>query len=338
MPRFARSVACWFVFCAGTILAQQSSATGGAVVGVNYSAPSLEFQVAPGQVVSLMVYGLDYRVTEPMAASDTPLPYSLAGFSVIFRGPVFPPQLPEPHDVPVPILGIQQTPCITASIGPCSTLTNIAIQVPYESLPDCIVCLGPPSARYFLISDNGQVKATVAVDVPGDQIHVITGSDSTSQPFRSPTQLILWSKAIFHGDGTPVEGHPAAAGEELVMYAFGLGLTDPSVKTGQKTPASGVSFDPTKPLDDYGIKLYFDFRPNAPPSRPPAMAPNSALVSANNIGLVAGFVGLYQVNFTVPPVPAGTPPCNHDDIQSNLTVNLVGTWLFDGGRICVSPR
>jgi hypothetical protein len=201
-----------------------------------------------------------------------------------------------------------------------------------------MVCLGPPSARYFLISDNGQVKATVAVDVPGDQIHVITGSDSTSQPFRSPTQLILWSKAIFHGDGTPVEGHPAAAGEELVMYAFGLGLTDPSVKTGQKTPASGVFFDTTKPLDAYGIKLYFDFRPNAPPSRPQVMVPNSVLVIADNIGLVGGSVGLYQVNFTVPPVPAGTPPCNHGDIQSNLTVNLVGTWSFDGGGICVSPR
>jgi hypothetical protein len=336
MPRFVRLVACCLVVCAGTTLAQQTSAPGGAVVGLNYSEPSLAFQVAPGQVVSLMVYGLDYRVTQPVQASGPSLPYSLAGFSVIFRGPVFPPQFPEPPNVPVPMLGIEQTACLTASIGPCATLTNIVIQVPYESLPDCIVCLGPPSARYFLISDNGQVKATVAVDVPGDQIHVITSQDSTFQPFQSPTQLILWSKAIFHGDGTPVDS--ATAGEELVAYAFGLGLTDPSVKTGQKTPASGVSFDPTKPLDDYGIKLYLDFRPNAPPSRPPVMAPNSALVAAKYIGLVGGSVGLYQVNFTVPPVPAGTPPCNHGDIQSNLTVNLVGTWSFDGGGICVSPR
>ena len=318
------------VLCADSTWAQQPSASAGTVVGVAYTVPNTAFQVAPGQVVSLMVYGLEYRLTQPVQAPGTPLPKSLAGFSVDFQQ--------FQTTIPVPILGVQQTACFSASIGPCSALTNIVIQVPYESLPDCLVCGILEGARFFLVSDMGQVKATVAVDVPGDNIHIIDPRDSTSQPFQSGTQPQLSEKVILHGDGTSVDStHPATPGEELVTYVFGLGLTDPSVKTGQSSPASAVRFDPNLALTQSGIGLFFDFRPNAPPSRPSRyVAP--VLVAANYIGLVPGLVGLYQVNFTVPPVPAAAPPCNADNQYSNLTVNLVGAWSFDGGGICVKTH
>jgi uncharacterized protein (TIGR03437 family) len=314
------------VLCPDGSWAQQSSASAGAVVGVAYTVPNTAFQVAPGQVVSLMVYGLEYRVIQPIEAVGTPLPKSLAGFSVDFQQ--------FQTTIPVPILGIQQTACFSVSIGPCSALTNIVVQVPYEIKPFCLVCGILEGARYFLVSDMGQEKATVAVAVPGDNIHIISSRDSTSQPFQSSTQPLL-EKAILHGDNTFVDSnHPATAGEELVMYVFGLGLTDPSVKTGQASPASAVRFDPNSALTRSGIGLFFDFRPNAPPSRPsPYVAP--VLVAANYIGLVPGLVGLYQANFTVPPVPAAAPSCSADNLYANLTVNLVGAWSFDGGGICV---
>jgi len=318
-----------FVLCADSSWAQQPSASAGAVVGVAYTAPNTAFQVAPGQVVSLMVYGLHYRLTQPIKALGTPLPKSLAGFSVDFQQ--------FQTTIPVPILGIQQTACFSALIGPCSALTNIVIQVPNEIKPDCLHCGVPPGAKYFLVSDMGQVKTTVAVETPGDNIHIIGSQDSTSQPFQSST-LQPWEKAILHGDNTFVDSnHPATAGEELVTYVFGLGLTDPSVKTGQSSPASAFRFDPNLALTQSGIGLFFDFRPNAPPSRPsPYVAP--ILVAANYIGLVPGFVGLYQVNFTIPPVPAGAPPCSADNLYANLIVNLVGAWSFDGGGICVKTH
>jgi uncharacterized protein (TIGR03437 family) len=331
MPRFETLCIVCFALCADSIWAQQTPAQGGAVVDVAYGAPNTTFQVAPGQVVSLMVYGLDYRLRQPVEAAGTPLPASLAGFSVMFQQ--------FQTNIPAPILGIQQTACPSVSIGPCSALTNVVVQVPYEIRPDCRACGILEGARYFLISDTAQVKATVAVDVPGDNIHIVGPRDSTSQPFQSSTQLQLSDKAIVHGDGTLVDvNHPAAPGEELAAYVFGLGLTDPSVTTGQATPASGVPFDPNTALTQRGIGLYFDFRPNAPPSVPPqGVAPQSVLTTAIYIGLVPGFVGLYQVNFTVPPVPAATPSCNGDN-RSNLTVNLVGAWSFDGGSICVTHQ
>lgn len=318
------------VLCAASSWAQQPAASAGAVVGVTYTAPNTAFQVAPGQVVSLMVYGLEYRLTQPVQAAGTPLPKSLAGFSVDFQQ--------FQTIIPVPILGIQQTACFSVSIGPCSALTNIVVQVPYEITADCLVCGVLPQVRYFLVSDVGQVKATVAVNVPGDLIHIVDSRDSTSQPFQTSTQPQLSEKAILHGDNTVVDSnHPAMPGEELVMYVFGLGLTDPAVKTGQSSPASAVRFDPNRALNQNGLGLFFDFRPNAPPTRPsPNVSP--ALVAANYIGLVPGFVGLYQVNFTVPPVPAAVPSCNADNQYANLTVNLVGAWSFDGGGICVKTN
>ena len=42
---------------------------------------------------------------------------------------------------------------------------------------------------------------------------------------------------VTHGDGKPVNLlNPAKIGEELVMYAVGLGLTSPAVTTGSPTP------------------------------------------------------------------------------------------------------
>jgi uncharacterized protein (TIGR03437 family) len=52
-------------------------------------------------------------------------------------------------------------------------------------------------------------------------------------------------------------------------------------------------------------------------------------------GLAPGYVGLYQINFTVPPPPVGTPPCS-GAVQSNLTVSVGGLASFDGAGICVA--
>ena len=59
-------------------------------------------------------------------------------------------------------------------------------------------------------------------------------------------------------------------------------------------------------------------------------------------GLVPGYVGLYQVNFIVPPVPPGTPPCVDirfsspgNVVETNLTVTIAGKESFDAAGICV---
>jgi hypothetical protein len=62
-------------------------------------------------------------------------------------------------------------------------------------------------------------------------------------------------------------------------------------------------------------------------------------------GATAGFVGLYQVNFIVPPPPPGLTPCVDttaivpfaNAVQSNLTVSVGSAFSFDGAGICVQP-
>jgi uncharacterized protein (TIGR03437 family) len=126
---------------------------------------------------------------------------------------------------------------------------------------------------------------------------------------------------------------PAKAGEELVAYAVGLGQTNPASVTGQLVTKSA----PTQT----SFTLDYNFHPNALPSRPLPTGPQPIFA-----GTTPGYVGLYQVNFVVPPVPAGTPPCvdtstlqpPYNVVQSNLTVSVGGQFSFDGARICVATN
>ena len=64
------------------------------------------------------------------------------------------------------------------------------------------------------------------------------------------------------GDGTLVTpANPAKAGEEVVVYAVGLGKTTPVVRSGEPTPSLA-------PELDRGVYVQFDFHPNATPTRP----------------------------------------------------------------------
>ncbi len=143
---------------------------------------------------------------------------------------------------------------------------------------------------------------------------------------------------ILHGNGQQVSWqHPASGGEELVAYATGLGQTNPPLTTGVPASASSPAVS--------AFNLDFNYRPNAlatqpstvyPPANPPLFA-----------GSAQGFVGLYQVNFVVPPPPAGLQACSNLDfiasgpvgglVLSNLTVSVGSRVSFDGAGICVAP-
>ena len=87
--------------------------------------------------------------------------------------------------------------------------------------------------------------------------------------------------------------------------------------------------------------LDFAFRANALPTQPKPLASDSSASTPASVfaGLSPGSIGLYQVNFVVPPVPAGLPPCDNPNtyysVQSNLTVSIGGVTSFDGAGICV---
>jgi uncharacterized protein (TIGR03437 family) len=330
--RATNSSVWWLVFGVSLFVCLPAlSQSGITVFGSSYSLPA-PISAAPGQVLNPLVRGVAAQLSGPVTATSLPLPTSLAGISVTLR------QLPPPQEVAVPILAVRPFSSCAKSlppgIGPCGNYVVITIQMPFE--------LGPTSntniySAYLNVSENGIAGPEIEVNQMLDQVHVLYGCDVQLQPSCSGNSQVA------HADGTLVTNlKPAKPGEELVLYAYGLGTTSPAAATGQAAPASA-------PRPIFETTINFDHRPNAPPSRPiwPPECKNSSTCPALEpvfSGLVPGYVGLYQVNFKVPLLTPGVPACGSNiapggyvgsTLVSNLTVSVVGVGSLDGAGICV---
>jgi uncharacterized protein (TIGR03437 family) len=217
---------------------------------------------------------------------------------------------------------------------PCGEITAITVQIPYDLVTICLLCLRPvgPSPE-LVVTENGQDGAAIGITPLADQIHVLTscdillGADSTSVNLTG----LPCPAMVIHGDGTLVStANPAKPGEELAVYTVGLGPTNPASREGQPAPA------PIHTVQTFLID--YNFRANAFPTKPASGSP-IPLFS----GLAPKYPGLYQINFVVPPLPPGILPCTRsgiglgaDPVASNLTVSFGGSFSFDGAGICVA--
>jgi len=96
------------------------------------------------------------------------------------------------------------------------------------------------------------------------------------------------SPPLVTGDPT----HPAKAGDIVIVYAIGLGQTNPVVKTGVAAPGGPNLAN----VPD--VKVCFGG--DTPFAKADCFTPSFA-------GLAPTFVGLYQLNVTIPAgLPAGT--------------------------------
>ncbi|MBZ5603079.1 MAG: hypothetical protein LAO79_12310 [Acidobacteriia bacterium] len=135
---------------------------------------------------------------------------------------------------------------------------------------------------------------------------------------------------VTHADGSVVAmNNPARAGETIVIWAVGLGLpSSGTVKTGEANPSPALTTT---------VYVDFDFRSNAGPSMPSATNTGGSRVPAKPVTayFAPGFVGLYQINVTLPTPPVPLEACG-GVYQSNLTINIGGSASFDGAGICTS--
>jgi uncharacterized protein (TIGR03437 family) len=297
------------------------------VVGAGYTAPA-PLNAAPGQVITLFVEGVAKSLNQTLRAPDGFWPTSLAGISVT---------LLQETRIPVPILEVRPIPTCGPPFPlevPCGAITAVTVQIPYELIPLCPLCLRPvgPSPE-LLVTENGQDGVAIGITPLADQVHVLTSCDILLQPDSPSVNLtgLPCPPIVIHGDGQLVSAaNPAKPGEQLAAYAVGLGPTNPPAREGQPAPA---------PL--YTVQAFlvdYNFRGNALPTKP---APDSAIPLFT--GLTPKYPGLYQINFVVPPAPEGTKPCAGaipfgatNFIQSNLTVSFGGAYSFDGAGICVA--
>jgi uncharacterized protein (TIGR03437 family) len=308
------------------------------LTGGGYASP-VPIPAAPGQVLTLFAAGMGGSLSGPVRAAPGPLPGTLAGISVNLR---------QGSDRPVPILEVRPVSTCPRSgelvaPGTCGVIAAITVQIPYELIPFCPLCLRPVDPPALLtVSEGGRAGAALELSPLADQIHILTSCDVLLDAAElQPVNLsgLPCPKMVTHADGRVVTAaNPARGGEELVAYAFGLGLTNPSASTGQPVERALPTIDP--------IGLMFDYTPNALATKPP---PRSAVTSPATpplpiprfSGLTPRFVGLYQVNFAAPAVPPGTPPCSSPGrfggvIESNLTVSIGGNYSFDGAGICMA--
>lgn len=318
-----RVIACVFVSTICAVLALGQSA---AVTGAGYEVPT-PLTVAPGQVVTVFVSGLGSDITQRIGASTTPLPTILGGISAWIT-PLSPPQQP----IAAPLLAVFPVNSCTGGLAlPCSALLGVVLQVPFE-IGTIVPGAGAVSNSLQLSISDGTVTSGAVQLVPAsDRVHVLRYGD-TILPNGGVGPVVA------HADGSLVSSaSPANVGEYLVMYAVGLGLTSPAVRTGEPTPLPGVETVST-------FSLIFDYRPNATPASmliSPQLGGHAGTIMESAplfSGLVAGMAGLYQVNFQVPATSGALPACGVNSVTSNLTITLVGATSFDGAGICVNQQ
>jgi uncharacterized protein (TIGR03437 family) len=299
---------------------------GIALVGAGYVNP-IPVRVAPGQVVTFFLTGLQTVLPPPFRAErapTVPLPLALAGISATIR------QSGPGTSLLVPLLSVEQlnTCSDPAAMSPECMLTAVTLQVPFELKPRNPLVMTPIDligTTEIEFVENGLPGRQFRLSPMMDSIHVLTncGNARTDDSGAFPCQSL-----VTHADGNLVSvwGQPAKPGEELVIYAYGLGSTAPAAETGAASPWGALATP---------VRIDLDFRPNAGISRPGSGT--AATYQPTYVGLAAGSVGLYQVNFQVPQPPQGTPPCG-SGVDSNLTVTIQGFQSFDGAKLCVQTQ
>jgi uncharacterized protein (TIGR03437 family) len=202
-------------------------------------------------------------------------------------------------------------------------MTFITLQIPYEVKFNP---LGYPEyLTHVVISQDGVDSQSFVVGLAYDAIHVITSCDKDPAAIRC-------KPIVTHTDGTLVSAEsPAGVGEVVIIYAWGLGWTIPSVPTGAATPQPAPE---TYSPGWTGVQVSFDFNVDAAPSRRHDQSP--PVVKAF---LTPGEIGLYQLNVQLPGSFPNIPPCgpstDASSIRSNLTIDLSGGFSYDGAPICV---
>ena len=312
-----KCLTCLFVSVAALASAQSAAQPVITLAGGGFAPAPPAQAVAPGQLLVISVYGILTRIPSPQVTAPTAdgWPNSVAGvaFDLV--------QGNRPSVTPVAVRGIQQTQCGPSEV--CSLLTSATLIIPF-TLHSNYASLGEPPPQ-LRISENGITVGTVLLRPVSDFVHVLNTCDGTlvylSAAYSVPQDVC--TPAVMVGDKLNSLYNLAHAGDQLAMWLYGLGPI--SAGSGGAVLPENLA----KPVQSF--QLNFDYRPNVPAS--PAV-PGFGVTAAPVFAAYTG--GTYQINFVVPPVPAGTPACDGVKVKSNLTVTVTGANSFDAALLCVA--
>jgi uncharacterized protein (TIGR03437 family) len=149
--------------------------------------------------------------------------------------------------------------------------------------------VGPVQVPLFYVSSS-LINVQMPVELAPNQYSAIVSANGALTLPETVTLVPLQPGMAANADGTVIAQHvtsgytlvtpanPAAPGEALVIYLAGMGATNPVVASGNPAPPQLVpaNVQPTVTVDGVGAAIGY-------------------------AGLTPGGVGLYQINFTVPP-------------------------------------
>jgi uncharacterized protein (TIGR03437 family) len=304
-----------YLLLAARLFAQGGATLAGAGYGIGTSI------VAPGQIVNLQVAGLAPITSSPQSATTVPLPTELAGISVVIQQAIQYSTMgtTSSYSYNAPIVWVTQNNSCPSGPSDC-TVTYLTVQMPYEL--QATLGVPPIINTTAVITQNGASSQALNLTVQTDKIHVVTNCEGEPNLSGCP-------QIVAHLDGTLVSAaSPGQPGENVVVYAWGLGQTQPAAVTGA---ASGTPAPVVSVISIPAISIRLDFLPNA--------GPVSYFVNAQLVNgyLTPGTVGLYQINVQLPSVFPSVLPCGVN-VSSNLTISLGEAASFDGAKICVAAK
>jgi uncharacterized protein (TIGR03437 family) len=252
--------------------------------------PNLPVTPAPVQVNSFAFK----RTLAALVNRATLLSLSQSGFTI----------LPAAYDAPTPIPQIskivnaadQTKPVAPGGLinvmGSNLSLTNLAtseIPMPTALGDSCLTVNG--IAIPLLLVSSSQINAQLPFNIEGNSQMVLRTpggvSDNMNFSIQSTAPSVFRSTAggadgasVFRAANNALvsDANPIQAGDELIVYATGLGRTSPAVDTGAAAPSNPLAAAMVQPdvtLD--GVPLAVDYA-----------------------GLTPGGVGVYQINVRVP--------------------------------------
>jgi uncharacterized protein (TIGR03437 family) len=315
------------------------------IFGAGYAPPWTN--VAPGQILNLTV---SPSLNVPDAVADsTPLPTTLSGVSVLVRAPAaqalgsFPPLLPI---LRVYKSNIQQlsdgTPCSKVSDSPICSNTQITVQIPTEGVCEPSITEPHGSCTFneapALLLLNVRASGVTGPDFPlkmstdPSAPHLLDSCDAIFGPPANPCQPL-----VVHADGTSVtDGSPARVGETIVIYAVGFAFCSEAASVGSGRPPNvTVAYPPRCG------SVVFSYLASGNPLAsfvPGTSTVSQTLAVPDWFGLLAGYVGLYQINVKVPPMPDKVYQCGRTYPGQNGNTQV--TLPPDGANplyICVQP-
>ncbi len=257
-----------------------------------YGVPPSRIALAPGQIITFYLTDFATGVSLPIYGTGQASAAGIEAFMLsTFTGLAY-------IQADIFLVESAQNTCMA-----CGSITAVTLQVPLNMQPNFPGYPGGRNDAVLLIGDHisspgpaegcrsfGATCTSINVQLVPDQVHILQSCDSVVVANRTSTCQPL----IFHGDNSLVtKTNPGKEGETLVAYAVGMGAAD-----------SGSSNGPV-PLQDVIVGYGFA-EPGGRFGPAVLTAPSIAATAVKPVyaGMVAGYAGLYQVNFKIPKLPS----------------------------------